>query len=245
MEAIILGSGSGVPQTDRHLSSILIRKEGSSVLADCGDGCTKRLLEHKISPDELDAVFITHYHPDHVSGLFMLLQWQYLAGRTKPLYLFLPERPSVIMDILHIMYTFSEKFPFKLHVLDMEQTELYFDWISSTNTDHLYGYANIIREHSLHNQMKSYSLKFTGDNGDLVYSSDLETTDCIAEFITGVDTIIVDAGHPDAEQILKLKYRDIRRIVLTHGISPSLQTRRDELDKDYFELAREDCVYVV
>ncbi|MCK9309624.1 MAG: MBL fold metallo-hydrolase [Candidatus Cloacimonetes bacterium] len=245
MEAIILGAGSGLPQADRNLSSVLIRNEGCTVLADCGDGCTKRLIESKISPEELDAVFITHYHPDHVSGLFILLQWLYLAGRTKPLYLFLPERPSVIMDILHVMYTFTEKFSFKLQILEMEQAELYFDWIYAANTDHLYGYTNIIKDHSLANQMKSYSLKFTGAKGDLVYSSDLGTTDCIAEFINGVDTIIVDAGHPEAEQILKLKYRDIRRIILTHGISVSLEARKDELDKDLYEFAEEDLVYVV
>jgi ribonuclease BN (tRNA processing enzyme) len=245
MEAIILGSGPGLPTADRNLSSLLVHNNGSTVLADCGDGCTKRLLEHKLGADVLDAVLITHYHPDHVSGLFMLLQWMYLAGRTKPLFLFLPERPSVIMDILQIMYTFTEKFGFKLQVLDMEQTELYFDWISTTGTDHLYGYASSIRDHSLTNQMKSWSIKFSCGNGDLVYSSDLGTTDCISGFIKGVHTLIVDAGHPAAEQILKLKYLEIKRIILTHGISPDLAERIDLLETGLYEFAEEDRVYRV
>ncbi len=245
MEAIILGTSPGFPQADKNLSGVLVKSYGSTVLADCADGCTKRLLQHKLGANELDAVFITHYHPDHVSGLFMLLQWLFLAGRTKPLHLFLPERPAAIIEIMQLMYTFTQKFPFKLLVLDMEQAELYYDWITAIGTDHLFGYSHIIKEHNLSNQMKSWSLKFSGEAGELVYSSDLGTTDCIAGFIKGVHTLIVDAGHPDADQILKLKYLDIKRIILTHGISPSLEIRKQELDTNLFEFAEEDCVYTV
>jgi hypothetical protein len=53
----------------------------------------------------------------------------------------------------------------------------------------------------------------------------------------------VDAGHPEAEQILKLKYLNIQRIILTHGISKELEARQAELEKDLFEFAQEDVVY--
>jgi ribonuclease BN (tRNA processing enzyme) len=40
MEVTILGSGSGLPQLDKHLSSILIRQANKLFLADCGDSCS-------------------------------------------------------------------------------------------------------------------------------------------------------------------------------------------------------------
>jgi UDP-N-acetylmuramyl pentapeptide phosphotransferase/UDP-N-acetylglucosamine-1-phosphate transferase/ribonuclease BN (tRNA processing enzyme) len=245
MEAIVLGSGPGLPQEDRNLSSVLVRKGVQTVLADCGDGCIRRLMDHGIKADDLDAIFITHYHPDHVGGLFILLQMLYLQGRTKSLPVFLPERPSAFVEIMQLMYTFSQKFKFKLQILDMDQAELYFDWISAYPTDHLLGYSGIIKEHNLVNEMKSWALSFTGESGKLVYTSDLETTDCIADLLSNAHTAIVDAGHPEAEQILKLKYLNIQRIILTHGISKELEARQAELEKDLFEFAQEDVVYSV
>ena len=245
MEAIVLGSGPGLPQTDRNLSSVLVRKGMQLVLADCGDGCVRRLMDHGIAADDLDAIMITHYHPDHVGGLFILLQMLYLQRRTKSLPVFLPERPSAFVDIMQLMYTFSQKFSFKLQIHEMEKVELFFDWIRAEPTDHLLGYEDIIREHSLLNQMKSWALAFTGENGDLVYTSDLETTDCIAGILNGANTAIVDAGHPKADQILKLKYLNIKRIILTHGISPELEARQNELEKELFEFAQEDIVYQI
>lgn len=245
MELTILGSGPGLPQADRHLSSILIRKDETLILADCGGGTAHRLQCQGVKANDLDAVYITHYHPDHIGGIFMLIQMLYLMGRTKVLPVFLPERPEAIIDILRMMYTFSEKFAFNLQFVEMEQSEQFFPWINPIPTDHLFGYASLIRAHNLPNQMKSWSLKFTGETGSSVYTSDLTTTDCIAEAIRGAHTVIVDAGHPEAEQIIKMKHLELKRIILTHGMSDGLKSRLDELDKSLFEFAREDFVYYV
>jgi ribonuclease BN (tRNA processing enzyme) len=245
MELTILGSGPGLPQLDKHLSSILIRKENNLILADCGDSCAHRLLEHKVAAEELDAIFITHYHPDHLDGLFMVLQMLYLQNRKRDLLLFLPERPASFLEILQLMYTYPQKFGFNLLIRDIEQAELYFDWIYAVSNDHLYRYASIISEYKLPNQMKSWSLCFTGKQGKFVYTSDIETTDCIMDTLKDAHTVLVDAGHPEAEQIIKLKYTAIKKIILTHGITPELEDRKDELNPEIFEFAREDVVYQI
>ena len=245
MEAIVLGSGPGLPQADRNLSSLLLRNQGSLILADCGDGCTRRLIEQGIEADDIDAVLISHYHPDHVSGLFMLMQMLYLMKRKKPLHLFLPERPDAIVHVLQLMYTFSQKFGFELQIYEMEQVTRHYPWITASTTDHLLGYAGLIAKLELPNEMKSWSFRFAAEGGDLVYTSDLGTTDCISQLIHGAHTVIVDAGHPAAEQIFKLKHLGVSRIILTHGISAELETRKQELDMSIYEFAKEDHVYFV
>jgi phosphoribosyl 1,2-cyclic phosphodiesterase len=57
-------------------NAMLIRAGTTSVLVDCGIGprlLKRALLHHQISPDNLDAVLITHEHDDHVRGLASLL----------------------------------------------------------------------------------------------------------------------------------------------------------------------------
>ena len=60
---------------ENSLSCFLLEAEGKKALFDTGlnekesTGIPDRLKELKISPDEIDFIFITHFHPDHIGGL--------------------------------------------------------------------------------------------------------------------------------------------------------------------------------
>lgn len=60
---------------ETSLSVFLLETEGKKALFDTGlnekesTGIPDRLKELKISPDEIDYIFITHFHPDHIGGL--------------------------------------------------------------------------------------------------------------------------------------------------------------------------------
>ena len=57
------------------MSAFLLEAEGKKALFDTGynitisSGITDRLKELRISPDEIDYIFITHFHWDHIDGL--------------------------------------------------------------------------------------------------------------------------------------------------------------------------------
>jgi ribonuclease BN (tRNA processing enzyme) len=127
MKFILLGTGSGMPELDKNQSSLYVNVNGKHLLFDCGEGVSKQLLKHHLDNNVLDAIFISHYHPDHISGLFMLLQMLKIQKREKPLQLFLPERPAALVETLQFLYTFIQKFTFPLHILDCEESELYFE----------------------------------------------------------------------------------------------------------------------
>lgn len=239
MEFIIFGSGSGLPVLDKGLSSIYVEHQGKKLLFDCGEGSSYHLLRHELCQNEIDAIIISHYHPDHATGLLMLIQMLYLQQRSKRLQVFLPERVADFEAILQFHYTFKQRWPFELHLHPMEELPHIYPEVQIHLTDHLEGYKDIIQELGLPNQMKSWA--FRVDNW--VYSSDIETTDCLAPILQDLDTLVVDALHPKLEQILKLKEYRIRQIILNHGLSPELDEWLQNNEHGNFIVAEENVPY--
>lgn len=70
MELIFLGtSGFGITSS-RNLPSLLI---DNCILVDCGEGCLKSLYKYNIEVSALKAIFISHFHPDHILGLITVI----------------------------------------------------------------------------------------------------------------------------------------------------------------------------
>jgi len=84
-ELKILGSASATPVLARHPTAQVLTADATNYLIDCGEGTQWRMLEHRVRPHHLRAVFISHLHGDHYFGLFGLLGTMHLQGRTQPL----------------------------------------------------------------------------------------------------------------------------------------------------------------
>lgn len=245
MKFILLGTGPGLPNLTQNQSGLYVGVNGKNLLFDCGEGTSQQLLKHDLAGETLDAVFISHYHPDHVSGLFMVLQMLYLQSRQKPLQVFLPERPAFMMEILQFLYTFPPRFAYPIQILDCHEAELYHEEVSSALSDHLRGYTEFITANQLPNPMNSYSFRIASEAGDLVYTSDLGTMDSIMNLVRDCHTVIADAIHPEAGQVLKLQYASVKRILLNHGISPELERALAENPLPLFEFAHEGQIYSI
>jgi len=91
----LLGTGGPEPTAARFGPATLIQAGGLNLLFDAGRGVTVRLYQLGISSGKgVDAVFLTHYHSDHVEGLPDLWMTGYMFGpfgsRTRPLRLWGP-----------------------------------------------------------------------------------------------------------------------------------------------------------
>jgi ribonuclease Z len=86
----LLGTGSPAPSTTRFGPATLVQAGGLNLLFDAGRGVTVRLHQLGMSFGKgIDAIFLTHYHSDHVEGLPDLWMTGYMFGpfgsRTKPM----------------------------------------------------------------------------------------------------------------------------------------------------------------
>jgi len=233
LELTVLGAGPAY--TNRLGSSgaaYLVRGGQTAILLDLGQGSFPRLAT-EIEPSRLDAVLVSHLHPDHFIDLVPLRH--YLAYQFKParrVRVFGPSGVAERIDALHARPGFTAESldctgfpeaPTTVGALTIEARLV-------THTD------------------ESYAVRVSGPNGPgLVYSGDCGVADDLAPLIRPADALLVEVSfgagpvppgalHLDAPAIAGL-VRATRpgRVLLTHlqmGFDPEAAIRivRDATD---------------
>ena len=92
MEAFILGCGGMMPLPYRHCTSVLLRRDGDLFLFDGGEGTQVSLKRLNLKWKKINAIFVSHTHADHVTGLPGILMLSSQVDRTEPLYIYGPPK---------------------------------------------------------------------------------------------------------------------------------------------------------
>jgi ribonuclease BN (tRNA processing enzyme) len=71
-------------------TSSLLEIAGRRIVIDCGLGVTRSLVATGMSLKELDTIFITHLHSDHVLELGALIHTAWTTGTTRPIHVYGP-----------------------------------------------------------------------------------------------------------------------------------------------------------
>ncbi len=100
MQITLLGTGTPVLDAAREQSALLVDINGERLLFDAGRGVTSQMVRVGIQPQQVDSVFITHHHYDHISNLgeFLLTAWH--NGRETPLNVYGPPGTAAIVAAL-------------------------------------------------------------------------------------------------------------------------------------------------
>lgn len=84
MTVHFLGTGSAHTSPDRTTTMLAVEAAGAFFLVDCGGDAVHRLLRAGLDPVAVEAVVLTHEHPDHLSGFPLLIEKLWLLGRRAP-----------------------------------------------------------------------------------------------------------------------------------------------------------------
>lgn len=101
MQLLFLGTGAGAPSRRRNVASVALRfDQGQTVwLFDCGEGTQHQLLRSALHAGQIERVFITHLHGDHLFGLPGLLGSRSLqTGSENPLTVYGPVGIAAYLD---------------------------------------------------------------------------------------------------------------------------------------------------
>jgi ribonuclease BN (tRNA processing enzyme) len=214
----ILGSASGLPVPHRSSSSLFLEVGGRGYLFDIGEGCSSSLMRIGIDQEIIRAGFISHMHPDHSSGLPLLIQLMHLSGRQAPFEIYLPAEAREGMEVcLRTLYLFPERLSFPLKLLPM-RANLVFQKegfsVSAFPNNHLQGYRQVADPGQ---KLESYSFEIEGEGKIVDYSGDIGSLADLKSFVSSPYLLITECMHTDIEELLHfVSQRGINKTLLTH-----------------------------
>ena len=100
MKITLLGTGGPRPDPDRHGPAIMLQIGNEYLLFDSGRGVVLQMVHAGIPLDQVNPVFVTHHHYDHISDLADVILTTWLMGRRHTLQIFGPPGTTSIVDAL-------------------------------------------------------------------------------------------------------------------------------------------------
>ncbi len=80
---VILGSANAIPDQYHENTHLLVQEGRRAILVDCTGNPNAEFNRAGVGPEDLTDIILTHFHPDHVSGVPLLLMDLWLLGRRK------------------------------------------------------------------------------------------------------------------------------------------------------------------
>ncbi len=223
MRLTVLGRWSPYPPPDGACPGYLVETAGQRILVDCGTGVLSN-LQRVISVFDLNALVITHLHPDHVLDVFALkqaLEFGQFPQVAPPLRCF---GPPGAMDVLpawmgeESRVAFRERFNF-LPIVAGTAARLG---------------PMVLRFAATAHPLPCFAVRLEAEGRVLAYSADSGPSSVVAGLADGADLFLcentlppgeegraMEVGHLSARQAGQMAAQmDVRRLLLTHFFTP-------------------------
>jgi ribonuclease BN (tRNA processing enzyme) len=178
-------------------TSMLLALSGRRIVIDCGLGVSRGLVETGMSLKELDLIFITHLHSDHVLELGPLIHTAWTTGLDHPVRVYGPAGTSAVWA----GFLASLAYDIETRIADEGRPDL-----ASLVTVIEYGPGEIFREGDLvvealrvdHPPVtECFALKVSGADKTLVFSADTAPFPPLADFARNADVLVHEAMLPE------------------------------------------------
>lgn len=247
MKLTIVGSGDAFGSGGRLQTCFHVATRDSNFLIDCGATSLIGMARTGLDPAGVDAIFISHLHGDHFSGLvWWMLHAQHVVKRTRPLIVVGPrgiERRFMIAAEALFAGSTEKDIGFDLEFFEHVEA-VPFDWrgirCSTAEVCHPSG-------------APSYGLRFDYEGKTLSYSGDTEWVDALVGLADGANLHINECFGFDTAlryhtrwSVLKGKLGLLaaKRIVLTH-MSEEMLAQAQTVEEPRVILARDGLELVI
>ena len=223
MKVTVIGCSGSFAGPTSPSSSYLIQEESGgrlwSILLDLGSGALGALQRH-LSPDDLDAVVLTHLHPDHCVDLCGLYVWRRYRP-AEPLPSRLPVHgPAGTGQRLQTMY----------HGLEAGGMEAQFDFRVVADAEPLQVGPFTVTPYAMNHPVEAYGFRVEAGGAVLAYTGDTDDCENLTPLLRDADLALMDSafvdGRDDAVPGIHLsgsraataavRAGGVKRLMLTH-----------------------------
>ena len=225
LEVKLLGTGSVMPTRKRFLTSMLVKYNDVTMLVDCGEGTQLALLNAEENVKNLEALYLSNFHRDHISGISGLIELMKSQKKTTPFTIIGPQGVATIVK--SVMIT-PEMLPFKINYIEFESM------LDNPNADTRLVYRNNglnVTAFKLRHTIPSYGYSFEVTkprkiNKEIADELGLDSSSCQA-IINGA-TITFKGKTVNPEVVLE-KPEQLAKVVYCMDTEPC-ETLMDNLD---------------
>ncbi|MBW8742131.1 MAG: ribonuclease Z [Acidobacteria bacterium] len=116
LDIVFLGTSGSMPTAQRAPAALLVRRGGDRLLFDCAEGTQRQLLRSSVGLVDLQEIYLTHFHADHVLGLPGMLKTFALRGRELPLTIY---GPRGLVDLIGSLRRVLGKLSYELELVEL------------------------------------------------------------------------------------------------------------------------------
>lgn len=212
MKLHVLGSAGTYPALDRPASGYVVEEAGTRILLDAGPGVMLALLR-RFDVAQIDAIVISHRHPDHCSDLFALLHaLAFGPVELPPVPLFAP--PDAIDAFVRFLDADADAAFWRV-----------FD-VHSVDEPGVLG-AITLSFAPAHHSVPSIVTRVDGTHRSLVYTGDTGSGGEWHHLVEGADLLLAEASLQEADEQWSYhlsaagagkiaRSRGARRLAITH-----------------------------
>lgn len=214
--SVVLVGTAGPMSPDLAQQATAVFVNGQFLLFDVGDYAQKRMEQFNLPMEELDAVFLTHFHNDHIADLGEVMQRSYMLGREKDLVVYGPTGVEDIVNGFNLIYAADSDHRTEHHGEEVMPLEYQFATASEfdANSDEVVVYEKdgvvVTAFKVLHPPIEpvfGYVIEFAGKK--VVISGDTLVTDALARYSNGADLLVMDIMNYDLVTLMEDTFREI------------------------------------
>ncbi len=232
----ILGTGTILSDKNRSCSSTLIKYKDQNILIDVGPGTYTRLKEVNIKFTKLNYIFITHFHPDHISDLIPILFSLANSPKTEErvsLNVIGPVGLNNFIKGMELSYgNWLEIFRTKFNLIELANEIL-------LHKDFKFIWKKLKHTHESTGYRFEFNDKVIAISGDSGYCSEL------IELSRNADIAILECAYPDSFQVEGhlspglvgkiAQQAKVKKIVLTHLYPETFNSNPLKTIQNYYQ----------